>query len=600
MPSPESDLPFKARLQLRENILAFISRDVGLCDFLVPPDMTASWTPEQRKQWTDSIVDTFLQADASSGKVARQRLLSYETASALRRGCVKLRRRTADHREIIKTSVSLEALWNGASAELEDATWARCSLLFDTAMISLRVAYVWMYMKAEVRGKQIPFDVKKSMFEMLVDSYFTLDAPTDDQVDKHSDNFGKLLEAWRAELLKYTESDKFDQRMEALEKSQSLDETANCIEKFLARVNVDDNWVFRMYQTDREIAQGLWIRRKGKRKAAKSTISPDPDVNSVSSFEPRDADSDFDVHNAEAMDDEDDSNQGKEDNEPADDTIREPRARRKSMITRSNAVAKRSVRTTRQGKIIVPNNRESLPTSHQAAGSTPRRVARAKRGAPTGSTPRGNVRRRTPSQRDPSKHEPAKKARTATFGEKPNEQNGDLLAKNGVQPRKVTRSSVVPDSKQAPTSATQPAEVPGDGAAETAPSSDQVAAKQSGSPSTGDGATKTPLDAAGDEVTDKDQPRNSAGKELRFAQASDEPDRKAAQAKAEKADYDVPSYPDNAKKGSRPVVRDREAEGDATEKRQGSTPGVSANGEGQNDNPRRQNLRRSTRTTGTQ
>eukprot|EP00177_Eucheuma_denticulatum_P003473 GFKZ01006277.1.p1 GENE.GFKZ01006277.1~~GFKZ01006277.1.p1 ORF type:complete len:594 (+),score=104.09 GFKZ01006277.1:97-1782(+) len=561
--------------------------------------MTASWTPEQRKQWTDSIVDTFLQADASTGKVARQRLLSYETASALRRGCVKLRRRTADHRDVIKISVSLEALWNGASAELEDATWARCSLLFDTAMISLRVAYIWMYMKAESGGKEVPFEVKKTMFEMLVSNYFTLDAPTDDQVDKHSDNFGKLLDAWRAELLKYTESVKFDQRMEALEKSQSLDETANCIEKFLARVKVDDNWVLRMYETDREITKGLWIRRKGKRKASKSTISPDPDVNSVSSFEPRDADSDFDVQDAEAMDEEDESNGGKEENDHAEDTFREPRARRNSMVTRSATVGKRNVRTTR-GRMLVPGTKESLRSPRHIAGSTPKRSPRLQRAAAAASTPRGTVRRRTPSQRDLPTHEPVKKARTTSFGGQGDEQKGDVLATNGTQPGKMTRSSSIPDSEQPSAPATQSAEVPGDRAAEIEPSSDIVAVKQSDSPGTADGATQAPQAAAADEMVEKDQPRSGGAKELRFAQVPDESGMKVTETKVENAEYDVPSYPDNAKKGSRPVVRDQDAEGDAGEKREATMPEVSANGEAQKENSRRPALRRSTRSMGTQ
>lgn len=428
-PVVEAELSFSARLQLRERVLAWISRDVGLCDFLLPPEMTVSWKSEQRKAWTDAIIDTFLQSDGSKGKLARQRLLSYETAGSLRRSCIKLRSRTADHRDLVKTSVSLETLWDGVSAELNDATWARCSLLFDTALISLRVAYLWMYMKAETSSSDVSFDTKKALFDALIGNYFNSAAPTDDQQDKHSDNFRRLLDAWRTELLKYTESEDFDMKMEALEKSQSLDETAACIEKFLTKANVDQSWILKMKKVDEEMEQGLWTRHKGTgRKQRKHSPLPEPEIpESTSSFEPKDADSDFDVKDVEVPDDDEDNSADDDENEK--DLMRE---RMDMRTTRRLRSIKHPMRTTRQGLVGVAKYDKTMrPASRTNRTREPREEKRLDMPM----NDRGAIAR----ERQTPRSERTPRARSSVFDDDDGEHPSVETPSNGFQPQHIAR-----------------------------------------------------------------------------------------------------------------------------------------------------------------
>lgn len=339
----ESELPFDTRMQVREKVLGWISRDIGLTEFLIPEALTSSWTEEQKEAWTNSVVESYMQADGGvSGQVVRQRVLACETAGSLRRSCMQLRQRTASHRDIIKTSVALESLWDGASSHLDDGTWAKCSLLFDTALISLRVVYLWMYLKEEASSPQATLDTRKSLFQEAVKGFFTMEAPTDDAQDKHSDNFKKLLEVWRQELDEYQSGDQFETLMSGLEKTQSLDETASCVDKFLATLNVDKSWVLAMQKIQSEIENGLWTRKgkgRGRGRPSKSNGKPSkqrtvdangeydepPSPESVSSFEPAAADSDFDIKDAEDVDDDE---QDEDDSEVREDLPAVVRSRR--------------------------------------------------------------------------------------------------------------------------------------------------------------------------------------------------------------------------------------------------------------------------------
>lgn len=342
----ESELSFDTRMQLREKILGWISRDLGLSEFLIPAALTSAWSEDQKEAWTHSVIEKYMQADDDEdGLFVRRRVLACETAGSLRRSCIQLRQRTASHRDVIKTSVALEALWNATSSYLgDDRKWAKCSLMFDTALISLRVVYLWMYLKEEASSPQATLETRKSLFEEAVKGFFTMEAPTDDAKDKHSDNFKKLLEVWRQELDEYQNGDQFETLISGLEKTQSLDEAASCVEKFLATVNVDKSWVLSMQKIETEIEEGLWTRKgkgRGKGRPSKSngksskkrTVDANgdydepPTPDSESSFEPAAADSDFDIKDAVDADDEE-QEQEENDSEAREDLPAAVRSRR--------------------------------------------------------------------------------------------------------------------------------------------------------------------------------------------------------------------------------------------------------------------------------
>lgn len=299
-------LSFTEYTKIREDILAWISRDTGLCEFLVPDALAASWSPEHKQKWTNAILDNFLKAKASDiGSNALRRVLSRETAGNLRRGCVRLRNNTATNRDIAKMGVLLECLWNDTSSNLDDNTWARCSLRFDTALISLRVSYMWLYDESENKGADI--DTRKQIFLSLVDSFFNGDAPTDDKDDKHSSNFHDLLAVWKKEFSSYVEGDSFNEKIKRLKDTQPLQKVASSIDKFLSVVAIDDSWVLRMRNAHTALQKDKLARKGQKRKRSSKTSrqvdrvsNAQTDIifpeNDSSSFEPVDHDSDFNAN----------------------------------------------------------------------------------------------------------------------------------------------------------------------------------------------------------------------------------------------------------------------------------------------------------------
>lgn len=292
-----TDLPFSERIELREKVLAWISRDVGIQEFLIPDELTTEWSEAQKSLWTTTIIDRFIRSKTNPfGRAARSRVLARENAGWVRRGCVAMQQDLADHRLLTRTSVLLEALWNEVSASLSDLKWAECSIMFDSALISLRVAYVWLYDKIE--NEDADLESRKQTFTTIVDSFFSDKAPTDDSADKHSSNFRDLLQVWRAEFEKYPASDDFEAKLERLQETHSLIKVAAAVGRFMSAINVDPSWMWEMKQLDDDVKAGHVKRKRKPRKGSEPPPEP-PEPESSESFEPRVADSDFDIEVAE-------------------------------------------------------------------------------------------------------------------------------------------------------------------------------------------------------------------------------------------------------------------------------------------------------------
>lgn len=411
----EADISFGLRMQMRERILAWISRDVGLREFLIPDLLTDSWTQEQRQAWTNHIMDKYLHANSVHGRDARRRILACETAGSLRRHCVRLRQRTASFRDIMKTSVSLESLWNDISAELDDATWAKCCRWFDVALSSLRVSYVWMYLKSEASGPDASEEARKGLFKKLINTFFVSKAPTDDiKDDRHSSNFKDLLKAWHKDLQVMLRSRKFDAELKRLEEVNSLSETAACIERFLGGVEVDTSWILKMQKLDKDIATGRFLPkspvrpkiqpRKGRGRPRKQVAPPKEDPNprrsqvakksnsvkptkeeeddadadrmaeSESSFEPHDADGDFDAKDAAEADADADADAEADSDSDEDEAIPERTPVRTSLRhlakqgTRISTLRNARKRTTLDQEMGRPAKRRAVQRPRSPAG----------------------------------------------------------------------------------------------------------------------------------------------------------------------------------------------------------------------------------------
>lgn len=362
------EIPFTDRIKMRENVLAWISNDTGLYEFLVPNALAESWSAEQKQTWTNAIVDNFLNApNTEVGKLSRGRVMAREQAGNLRRGCDKLRRSMATYRDIAKMGLTMEGLWNDISPDLDDNTWARCSLLYDTALISLRVSYLWLYDTTENDGASA--ETRKKVFNTLLDSFFTENAPTDDKDDKQSDNFRQLLKVWRAELLKYAEADNFDEKLKRLETTQPLAEVGAGIDRFLNSISIDSSWMWKMKQLDDKLQNGH-IVRKGRvrgRKKIKQDGSRPPSRTSrpssrpgriskagtaeaaegeSSSFEPAISDSDFDLEDAEKAGKKDDDDEYEEySSELSDDLAKGTMSQRRD----NGNIVRRSLRVAQLG-----------------------------------------------------------------------------------------------------------------------------------------------------------------------------------------------------------------------------------------------------------
>lgn len=387
--APINEMPFNERIKLREKVLAWISLDMGLFDFLVPDSMTSSWSNNQKQIWTAGILSNYLKApNTEAGKAARERVLRRDAAGNLRRACGKLRQDIATYRDTAKISALLESVWHDVSPNLDDRTWARISHLFDTALISLRVAYLWLYGKSENEGASLK--TKKKVFETLVDTFFEENSPAVDEKDNsHSPNFKDLLAALKHEYGKYTIGGNFEAKLDRLEKSYTLRKVADNIDHFLNAVAVDNNWVLSMQKLEDAVRSGIYIhkdevakRRSKKPKPLPKPMSerkyivvdpPDNFPEEDSSFEPAVIDSDFDYQHAEDVVPSDDDDDAEMSDEISDDIGRGMMSQ-----TRGNgSVVRRSIRVAQAGRITKRRHRRSRSTE---SGRPTERSRRHRRG----------------------------------------------------------------------------------------------------------------------------------------------------------------------------------------------------------------------------
>ncbi|KAI0563831.1 hypothetical protein FGB62_33g162 [Gracilaria domingensis] len=398
-----SDLPFTERIDMREKALAWISRDTGLQEFLVPDELATQWSAQQKKVWTTTVIDRFMSAKHQVGREARARVFARENAGWLRRACVRLQQDLSDHRDLTRMAVLLETLWNEVSATLSDSRWAECSIMFDSALISLRVAYVWLYDKLE--NEDADLKARKSVFQTVVNSFFNAQAPTDDNTDKHSANFRALQRVWRTEFENYTKADDLEAKLKRLEESQNLMKVATAVSRFLNAVDVDASWMWDMQKLQDDIQAGNVKRRQTPKKRREPAPEP-PEPESSGSYEPRAADSDFDIKIAEKVasnEDEEEDSEGE-----SDELMRGSMSQRKdngTTVRRSMRVAKAKVDRyrPRRGEIRgrqkrAAARRAALRFSESPTPSLSDDVPIAKRGRRTARAP---VRRYGERERSP-------------------------------------------------------------------------------------------------------------------------------------------------------------------------------------------------------
>eukprot|EP00178_Gracilaria_changii_P003403 TRINITY_DN149_c0_g1_i1.p1 TRINITY_DN149_c0_g1~~TRINITY_DN149_c0_g1_i1.p1 ORF type:complete len:515 (-),score=81.57 TRINITY_DN149_c0_g1_i1:1830-3374(-) len=355
-----SDLPFTERIDMREKALAWISRDTGLQEFLVPDELTTEWSAEQKKVWTTTVIDRFISARQRVGREARARVFARENSSWLRRACVRLQQDLADHRDLTRMAVLLETLWNEVSATFSDSKWAECSIMFDSALISLRVAYVWLYDKIE--NEDADLHSRQNVFETVVNSFFNIHAPTDDKADKHSSNFRALQRVWRTEFENYTNANDLDAKLKRLEQSQNLMKVATAVSRFLNAINVDASWMWEMQKLQEDIKVGNVKRRKTPRKRREPAPEP-PEPESSGSYQPRVEDSDFDIEIAEkraSVEDEDNESEGE-----SDELMRGSMSQRKN----NGTMVRRSVRVAQAKSVRYRPTREERRGRHRRSAA---------------------------------------------------------------------------------------------------------------------------------------------------------------------------------------------------------------------------------------
>ena len=181
------DLPFTHRLQLRENILSWISRDVGLSDFFIPPNHPGSHalSGERKNSSILAVMHNYLGVSSPpsiqgetepiavpSSSASQSRCMARENASHLRRSVIALRRGRVTHFDVARFALLLETLWDEINVTLNDASWAMCSLKFDTSQVSLRLVYIWLYMEQEFPASNHPIHVRRAVYATLVEGFF--------------------------------------------------------------------------------------------------------------------------------------------------------------------------------------------------------------------------------------------------------------------------------------------------------------------------------------------------------------------------------------------------------------------------------------------
>lgn len=310
---PDVDLAFSDRLKLRENALAWISRDFGLQPFFFPSNNSLTHDLQKQNDYTIAAVQNYLTGTAE-GEGAFKRSILRENAANLRRFITNLRRNTVTHRDVARCCLLLELFWDKMNDTLSDSNWARCSLHFDTALISLRIVYLSVHLHEEYPSDAHPTSVRAAAFATLVNSLFSIGAPMDaEETDKHSTNFKDLLSAWREEFLTYISSNEFEDKVARLETVQGKKEAADLLDAFLREMKVDDNWMLLANQLVDDMENGRIARRTGRKRRRKD--APRSPVEEIPELEPSDEaegeaepkinDEDFDPDDADNDDDED-------------------------------------------------------------------------------------------------------------------------------------------------------------------------------------------------------------------------------------------------------------------------------------------------------
>lgn len=392
---PDSDLPFSDKLALRENVLAWISRDIGLQNFFFPPESSTKLSADEQKTYTNTVISSYLSAPTPAGNKAVQRTLVRECAASLRRATVNLRREQVTYRDTLRSCMLLEWLWDSTNTELDDATWARCSMYFDTSFIALRLVYVLLYLRTEHAQDTTSISVRVCAFRSLVDHFFKPGCPTDRNDDKHTSNFRDLLSAWHSEFSTYAKYDDFEAKISTMEEIQGPKHAADFLDAFLRETGVDDSWMLKSSQLHADMEAGMLIRRSGpKRNPKADMLSPEPIEElpepESSEDELKPGDCEFDSEDAEQAEmdsdeleldlDELDADELDADELDADKVVKPMRAARKPRL------AKRPVHGTR-AKRPVHDTRAKRPV-HDARA---RRIARRVLGNGHGKTDEGRT-----------------------------------------------------------------------------------------------------------------------------------------------------------------------------------------------------------------
>lgn len=411
---PDSDLPFSDRLKLRENTLAWISRDGGLYSFFFPSGQLIQLAPQQRSAYTLSVMRNYLSASTDLGKSALKRAMIRENAANIRRCIDKLRRNTVSHRDVARYCILLELLWDEMNINLSDSLWAKCSLHFDTSLISLRIVYICLCLREEYPSSECTIQVRAAAFAALVNEMFMKGTPLDvEGIDKHSTNFKDLLLAWRTEFLTYVRSASFEEKISNLEAVQGMKQAADLLDGFLREGRADESWMLRANQLSEDMDNGLLVRRTGRKRSRKN-VPPSP-VEELSEAEASDEDEvesklkddDFDPEDVIDVDDDDSDTSNGSQSSPRRLPVRPRRAGPVRRSPRNKSVMRS--RRTRQypnrfkpddakvqspTKVSVQDKLDDLSEDDEEANMTP-----AEESASRFRRRRGRPRREEPSSR---------------------------------------------------------------------------------------------------------------------------------------------------------------------------------------------------------
>lgn len=267
----DSDLPFSHRLKLRENALAWISRDGGLHSFFFPTNELTQLTLRQQNEYVVSVVHNYLFASSDIGERSYNRAVIRDNVASLRRCVVKLRGNTITYREVAQYCLLLELLWDDVSSNLSDIIWVKCSLHFDTSLIALRIVYLCLYLREEYPTPEYVVKVRAAAFGSLVHEMFINGSLLDaEKYDKHSTNFKDLLSAWGTEFMTFVRSASFEEKITDLEALQGMKEAADLIDGFLRESWVDESWVLRANQLTEDMDNGRLTRRISRKPGSKN------------------------------------------------------------------------------------------------------------------------------------------------------------------------------------------------------------------------------------------------------------------------------------------------------------------------------------------